>query len=383
MESINALGTARVRVADELTQWIRSGRLVSGSVLPSERQLAVLLGASQPSVHRGLAQLEASGLVVAGVGRERRVRAMRSPLMTHVLVVLATWHRAKHQRTTGFTDHITEAAHEAAAGSRWHALAAHPGRFDAEMLDGLIAQRPAAIVLPEITHLPGDHASAIRQLRQAGIAVAVNARGASIADADSAVADHAAGASLLVTYAAERGRRRILPIWTSEAAAGWWYAERTSGIRRGAAATGLRVAPDLVVTLGQIAGDPWGGPEAVLVAFAAAAAAWAAHLAPVFASREAPDALLVHTDIDAAAVGAACRLLGREPGRDVDVFGFDAYLADLPLRPLAEGLIQASVDRDNPAIGRALVELAIARSEGTSADEPQLRLIRPTLITTF
>lgn len=383
MESIKSLGTARVRVADELTRWIRSGRLAPNSVLPSERELALLLGASQPSVHRVLAQLEAGGLVKAGVGRERRVCAMRTPLMTHILVILATWHRAKHQRTTGFIDHITEAAHEAAAEASWHALAAHPGRFNAETLDGLIAERPAAIILPEISLLPGDPASAIHRLRTVGIAVAVNALGVSAGGADSAVADHALGAELLVRYAAARGRRRILPVWTALAAAGWWHAERTRGIRRGAAEVGLAVDDDLVVTLGHIAGDPWGGPEAVRVAFAAAATAWAEHLAPVLAGPLAPDALLVHTDVDAAAVGAACRLLGREPGQDLDVFGFDAYLADLPLRPLAEGMIQASVDRDNPAIGRALIELAIARSEGRLPEEPQQQFIRPSLVTQF
>lgn len=384
MESTISAGTARVRAADALRRWIAEGRLAAGSVVPSERDLAVALQASQPSVHRALALLEAEGLVVPGVGRERRVRsASRSGLMSHVLVVLSSMRRAKHHRTTGFSDHIAQAAHDAAAEARWHSLAAHPGRFDAEVLNSLLAERPAALVLPEIAHLPGASAAAIQRLRTAGIAVAVNADGPVADGADRACADHAAGCGLLVNYAAKRGRSRILPVWEERAVRGWWHPARAAGLRASASTAGVYCGDELVVRLGQLPGDAWGAPDAVQIHFQAATQVYADALAPILSGPHAPDAICVHTDADAAAVGAACRRLGREPGHDLDVYGYDGYLADLPLRMFADGLVQASVDRDNPAIGRALVELAIARCEGRLTDEPVTRYTLPRLMTTF
>jgi DNA-binding GntR family transcriptional regulator len=61
------------RVADELRASIESGRLAPGDRVPSEQALAVQFGVSRGTARRGLAELEAAGLVTAVQGRGRFV----------------------------------------------------------------------------------------------------------------------------------------------------------------------------------------------------------------------------------------------------------------------------------------------------------------------
>src|SRR6266478_9463097 len=56
------------QIADQLTRLITSGEFRKGERLPSERDLAVQLGVSRPSVREALIALEIQGLVEVRVG---------------------------------------------------------------------------------------------------------------------------------------------------------------------------------------------------------------------------------------------------------------------------------------------------------------------------
>ena len=56
------------QIADQLTMLITSGEFRKGERLPSERDLAVQLGVSRPSVREALIALEIQGLVEVRVG---------------------------------------------------------------------------------------------------------------------------------------------------------------------------------------------------------------------------------------------------------------------------------------------------------------------------
>src|SRR5947208_761694 len=56
------------QIADQLTMLITSGEFRRGERLPSERDLAVQLGVSRPSVREALIALEIQGLVEVRVG---------------------------------------------------------------------------------------------------------------------------------------------------------------------------------------------------------------------------------------------------------------------------------------------------------------------------
>src|SRR5437660_1962690 len=62
------------QIADQLTRLITSGEFRRGERLPSERDLAVQLGVSRPSVREALIALEVEGLVEVRVGSGIYVR---------------------------------------------------------------------------------------------------------------------------------------------------------------------------------------------------------------------------------------------------------------------------------------------------------------------
>src|SRR5437762_5389435 len=62
------------QIADQLTMLITSGEFRRGERLPSERDLAVQLGVSRPSVREALIALEVEGLVEVRMGSGIYVR---------------------------------------------------------------------------------------------------------------------------------------------------------------------------------------------------------------------------------------------------------------------------------------------------------------------
>ena len=93
---------------------------------------------------------------------------------------------------------------------------------------------------------------------------------------------------------------------------------------------------------------------------------------------DAADALMVSSDGDALPVSGAARILGHPPER-LDVVGYDAYAAASCFAGLAEAPL-ASVDKRNPEVGAALVDLLLDRVAGRLPAEPQRRLLAPRLV---
>ena len=94
LETISVLGPiARSSVVDAVAERIRgeilAGRLVAGSRLPSERELALALGINRLSLRAALARLEALGLVVTKHGAGTVVASWRERAGLDALAALA------------------------------------------------------------------------------------------------------------------------------------------------------------------------------------------------------------------------------------------------------------------------------------------------------
>ena len=94
LETISVLGPiARSSVVDAVAERIRgeilAGRLVAGSRLPSERELALALGINRLSLRAALARLEALGLVVTRHGAGTVVASWRERAGLDALAALA------------------------------------------------------------------------------------------------------------------------------------------------------------------------------------------------------------------------------------------------------------------------------------------------------
>jgi GntR family transcriptional repressor for pyruvate dehydrogenase complex len=84
--------STRDRVVDHVRRRLESGDLHAGDRLPSERDLALELGVSRPSVRSGLEALEAMGVVVSRRGAGTFISDGPPTLGTEPLSLLATLH---------------------------------------------------------------------------------------------------------------------------------------------------------------------------------------------------------------------------------------------------------------------------------------------------
>ena len=98
-----------------------------------------------------------------------------------------------------------------------------------------------------------------------------------------------------------------------------------------------------------------------------------------FSGARSADAILALTDGASYPITAACRLLGKEPNRDVTIVGYDNYWQDSPHRQWEPAGPAATIDKLNLDLGQELMNLLLARAEGKLPAEPQLRLIKPEL----
>jgi GntR family transcriptional repressor for pyruvate dehydrogenase complex len=85
--------TSRDRVVDHVRRRIEHGDLGPGDRLPGERDLALELGLSRPSVRSGLEALEAMGVVVSRRGAGTFIADGPPDLGTEPLSLLASLHR--------------------------------------------------------------------------------------------------------------------------------------------------------------------------------------------------------------------------------------------------------------------------------------------------
>jgi DNA-binding LacI/PurR family transcriptional regulator len=97
-------------------------------------------------------------------------------------------------------------------------------------------------------------------------------------------------------------------------------------------------------------------------------------------SKDPVDAIMAATDGEVSAVAGACRLLGKEPNRDVLIVGYDHYWEDILEREFEPTAPLATVDKRNHDIGAELVRLLQERIGGSLPAEPQCRVVPSELL---
>ncbi|MED7926251.1 winged helix-turn-helix domain-containing protein [Nonomuraea sp. LP-02] len=85
------------QIADRLRERIRSGEFAPGQVLPSEAELCREFGVARNTVRRGLAILEAEGLLVT-VASKGRVVLGKGTAVSYRYQVIAAWLRERIAR---------------------------------------------------------------------------------------------------------------------------------------------------------------------------------------------------------------------------------------------------------------------------------------------
>lgn len=357
---------------------IETGVYNRGAPLPSGRQLAQEFQADRATVQRALAVLRQQGVVHqisprVNVVSEHAAASPSRRLVDQVVAIVAiNGRRMLHShRQPGWVEYIGLGALPAIEDAGMHALSFHPATVRDEGIASLIQARPYGVIFSDLLTETGEE-QMLAQLDKAGIPYVVYGDTPSLAACDRVSSDHEQGCYLLTNWLLERGRRRILCFWQDGLTAPWLQ-QRYRGYERAMREAGLTPLP--------VADHPAlhdGARSAA--AFSHAAKTVAGHLAEHLLGDEPVDALLLTGDGDVPYAAAACRLLRKEPNKDVLLAGYDHYWADVPERNYEATPPVATVDKQNMHMGEQLVALLRARVAGELPEAPQLRLVTPKLI---
>ena len=360
----------RARAISTLRRWIQEGVLPPGQPLPTEDELARRVGVSRGTLRSALAMLDEEGLLRSNGGRLRIVQgpasAQRaSTIMEHTVAVLTGHAETPRHKGSGWLEFLTSGALDAIRGAGWHGLALHPARLQGAEVSRVLADPPAGAV---VTDLPINEMGALlAQLQKAGTRVVTYGEWP---DFDRVTSDHEAGAYAVTRFLIERGRRRILQTAVAPGT-GYWYAGRRAGYERAMREAELELLPMLTVPSFPL------GDETV---FADGARHFAGYLVEHLTGANPVDAIMASTDADVFGLAAACRVFGLVPNRDVWISGYDNYWAEWPAREFEPIAPVVTVDKNNLALGAAMVELVLERIEGQLPPQPQRRVVAPRLV---
>jgi DNA-binding LacI/PurR family transcriptional regulator len=372
----------------QVRAWIADKQLVPGGRLPAERELARRLGVTRFVVRSVLAQLESEG-VIRSLSERIRVVADESSRGASVMdetVALFTHLTSRpipgEQGPAGVMQMLYMGVSEALQARGVNIITVPPERSAMARIQRLIAQRPLAWIVLEDALMTDVGPGVLADVCARGIPAAVygdvlTAESLAFAPFDVVSSDQAAGSYALTTWLIkQRGLRRVVrfsdnpgplraaQIWRARREQGYRDACRDAGIAAFAAIEGVRLE----------AND--GSRQAFDLQVRMTAGFLVEHLggsAPV-------DGLLVVSDGLVFDVAAACRLLGKDPQREIAVVGYDNYWMGTSERRYEAFTPPATVDRNLHEVGRVLVALALDRAEGRAGRDPRVQTVPQRLV---
>ncbi|MBT3381284.1 MAG: substrate-binding domain-containing protein [Lentisphaerae bacterium] len=348
-----------------------------GDRLQPERELCEIAQVSRRILRSVLAQFEEEG-VISLVGRKRFFLGMDGtpPAVTpwRNMVLLHSFRSAPPANAPD--RYLPDLIHtHAVVQLREHG-------YDALFVSGLerlqqtltaIESTPPAGVVcdelyPEMNTAHRMLAETVLPLRARGIPVLAVGNDPGVGQFDRVASDQCHGVFKLMSWLAEQGCRRILPAWHAPSPTDW-VPMRDSGYQLAASELGLAALRNPLQVLDP-APQSLEGSEAI--------GTYARALKPFLTGDAPADAIMLTEDRQLPFAAAACRQLGRRPGKDVLLAGydntwqaFDVAACDAPA---------ATIDKDYRGEGRELANLLHERLTGQLPDTPQIRWIPPRLV---
>jgi len=245
-------------------------------------------------------------------------------------------------------------------------------------MEQLLAAPPLGLVVPEWVGAVPAREAWLRQVKASGVHVVVFGGAPEQADFDHVMSDHEQGSYDVTRWLISQGRKRILNLWPKP---GDWYwcVNRRRGYERAMREAGLEALPtDVFGILPEAMPDipGWGGGNRFEVAshlFAGYLAGWMAGADPV-------DAILLVNDGFVAPVAAGLRILGKKPGRDVLLAGYDNFWSGVSERAFESTPPSVSVDQRSFEMGQKMIRMLLDRAAGRLPEGPQCRAVKPKLV---
>jgi len=379
--------TAQRHAARKLEELFTT-QLTPGQRLPAERTLAEQFGISRLTLRNVLAELERRSLIQTSLRGQRKVRHAPSlpPLAKGILrdaIVLVTDFPGATQLTpgqpTGWSHYVYTGVSEMIHAHKLHALNVRTTGLTTRDIEQLIDERPRGVVVLDSARQSASGRKLLACAKAAHLPVVVEGlTDPELAGCDTVGPDHETGAYRLTKWLIARGQRRILRYWS-----GWpqqqqfvWLAHRNCGVTRALTEAGLEILPPVFHP------DVAGAVITPRAFMAMVAAVVGALVEPLTLCAAPADAIMAISDGYIPVLAAACRGLRREPNREIALVGYDNYWSETRERQWEPTPPLATVDKLNPQIGRALVQLLLDRIGGRLPAEPQHRLITPRLVAT-
>lgn len=362
------------RALRALRHWLDQGTLAAGERLPAEGPLASQLGVSRTSLRRALDHLVAEGAIVPDEAGRRRVAptlAEAQRLAQRTVGVLGYGLRGLRLNglAQGYDVHVLLALIQALEGRDCHVLMCAPktdigslGRAQVDQLAGVIATA---------TGLRQVNAPAfLSEMAREGLAVVVQDDGNVMPQFDSVRSDHEAGGWLLADWLLRRGARRLVCLWEIDTGdtLPHWLLQREHGVQRAKREHGHGHVAIAVV---EHPPDPHS-----MNGFRHRTQRLCQQHATLL--RQA-DAILATSDGQAYHITAALTALGRRPGHDVLVCGYDHYWQDSVYHH-TNGGPALTIDKQASLLADGLATLLNDRLAGHLSAEPQHRAVAPRLV---
>lgn len=366
----------RLRVVRGLRDDVATGRLARQDRIPAESRLAHRFGVCRSTIRAALTELERQGVLARQPHRGFRVQPQAEPggLMNQTVAVFSALENDPRPNLFAGNDEAVESGVvDSLRAAGLNALVLHPSMAHPAGVARVARSRPFGAVVTVPASETTDRTTLFADLASSGVPLAFYGNDAELAAFDRVASDHEAGTAGLVERLAAAGRRRILRLWTVPASVSWVQAHN-AGYERTVARCGLRSLPAAYapgIPFRQI-GDRQSFDQRVRH--------FAGFLAEHLVARQPVDAIMVVTDSETFPLAAACRLLGRHPGDDVLVAGYDNDWKDAPERAWEPAIPWATVDKHTHLLGENLISLLLERAHGQLPEAPQCRLFAPEIL---
>ena len=372
-----------LQLVEHLRGQIDNGELRPGDRLPSYVDLRKSHGLRQPTIDRSYAILENDGYIervarkgifVASPDAVKNILANYNPQKNSVVVLAGeVGHYVNHHRKTGWIDYISQGAiNEVRTGSlNVHSL--NTDRLQNSDIEYFLHHPPVGAIIISDNDFSAPMLENAVRMQDAGIPVVLYGDGPELTRFDRVISDHEQGNYELTRWLIGRGYRRILRVRSTPINSFYWGQMRDRGYLRAMSEAGLPA-------LEPCEHPPFPTTDDELIVFENAARITSNHLADYLLNDEPVEAIMAVTDGEIYVLAAACRLLGKEPNKDVFLVGYDDYWEDPLERQWESAAPLATVDKRNLELGASLVQLLHDRIEGRCDAAPQLRLLKPHLI---
>jgi DNA-binding LacI/PurR family transcriptional regulator len=362
----------RARVLRWLEESLETGRFQRGAELPTEREIAKIVGVAAGTAAMAMDEAEERGLAVRRHPGARRRYAGTVGADTFasssVFVLGSLRNYADITKAPGWSDAMIsfEVARRISLSGRPVSLLNSDSLSNAA-LDAAFKSRPGAFVVANAVRGEESAMRTLSRCREAGIPAVAYGNAPELRCYDRAYSDHRAGSRELTRWLIAHGRKRIVPFFPF-APTRFWEHERLEGYAEAMREAGFEPLPSRTFCMPGIQAPSLSEYFRINTAMA---------LSALIAQRRAgeePDAILCPSDDWAKPVIAAVQELGLVPNRDIIVAGYDNMVRGSGFDEFESLRPAVTVDKHNERSAEDLAALVLARMEGTLPPEPQARI---------